>query len=154
MIVREGLNFERGMDPRKALNLGTYAKIKEWMDEVGVGVNNFKVNTDFTLETDMDIIAQSNEDLFPGGRFPEYIRFNTSGSFDIDDCGIVSLVGCPKYVNGYFSCQMNKIETLIGFPETVKTDVYCLSNTGRFTEQDIKEVCTCRSVEADDSEDP
>lgn len=152
-IVRENINFERGMNPKKAMDLGVYAKIKEWMDEVGVGVKNFKVNDDLTIDTELNIIGMSRSELFPGGYFPQYIRFNTSGTFDIDDCGIVSLVGCPKHVFGYFSCQMNKITTLQGFPEKVEGEVYLLSNGVDFTAQEIAEVCEVGGeIQADDSD--
>jgi len=152
-LVRENINFERGMDPKKAMDLGTYAKIKAWMDEVGVGVKNFKVNNDLTIDTELDIIPMGRSELFPGGYFPPYIRFNTSGVFDIDDCGINSLIGCPKHVYGYFSCQMNKIRTLQGFPEKVDREVYLMSNGVDFTAQEIKEVCEVgREIQADDSD--
>lgn len=154
MIVRENINFERGIDPKKSMGLGIYGKIRLWMDEVGVGIKNFKVNNDFSIDTEMDIIAGEKPELFPNGFFPEYIRFNTSGSFDIDDSGIISLVGCPKHIKGYFSCQMNNIKTLHGFPEVVSNDVYCMGNAVDFTEQEIREVCTSinGSIEADDSD--
>jgi len=152
-IARERLDFERGLDPKKAMGLGTYEKIREWMDEVGVGIRNFSVNDDFSINTEMDIIATERTELFPGGEFPSYIRFNNSGSFDIDACELNSLVGCPRYIKGYFSCQQNNITTLQGFPEKVSNDVYCFGNEVKFTEKEIKEVCTSMSVQADDSDE-
>jgi hypothetical protein len=152
MIVRENINFERGLDPKEAIGNGKAKLIQDWLDEVHIGVRNYKLNSDFTIDTDLDVIAVERPELFPNGRFPDYIRFNSSGSFDIDDCGIVSLVGCPKKVKGYFSCQMNKITDLKGFPKEVRECVYCFGNKAEFTEAEIRKVCFAPNIQADDSE--
>jgi hypothetical protein len=152
MIVRENINFERGLDPKEAIGIGKAKLIQDWLDEVHIGVRNYKLNSDFTIDTDLDVIAVERPELFPNGRFPDYIRFNSSGSFDIDDCGIVSLVGCPKKVNGYFSCQMNEITDLKGFPKEVRECVYCFGNKAEFTEAEIRKVCFAPNIQADDSE--
>lgn len=152
MIVRENINFERGLDPKEAIGIGKAKLIQDWLDEVHIGVRNYKLNSDFTIDTDLDVIAVERPELFPNGRFPDYIRFNSSGSFDIDDCGIVSLVGCPKKVKGYFSCQMNKITDLKGFPKEVRECVYCFGNKAEFTEAEIRKVCFTPNIQADDSE--
>jgi len=152
MIVRENINFERGLDPKEAIGIGKAKLIQGWLDEVHIGVRNYKLNSDFTIDTDLDVIAVERPELFPNGRFPDYIRFNSSGSFDIDDCGIVSLVGCPKKVNGYFSCQMNEITDLKGFPKEVRECVYCFGNKAEFTEAEIRKVCFAPNIQVDDSE--
>jgi len=153
MIVRENINFERGLDPKEAIGIGKAKLIQDWLDEVHIGVRNYKLNSDFTIDTDLDVIAVERPELFPNGRFPDYIRFNSSGSFDIDDCGIVSLVGCPKKVNGYFSCQMNEITNLKGFPKEVREVVYCFGNEARFTKEEIMEVCVAGGIQTDDSDE-
>ena len=152
MIVRENINFERGLDPKEAIGIGKAKLIQDWLDEVHIGVRNYKLNSDFTIDTDLDVIAVERPELFPNGRFPDYIRFNSSGSFDIDECGIVSLVGCPKKVKGYFSCQMNKITDLKGFPKEVRECVYCFGNKAEFTEAEIRKVCFAPNIQVDDSE--
>ena len=86
MIVRENINFERGLDPKEAIGIGKAKLIQDWLDEVHIGVRNYKLNSDFTIDTDLDVIAVERPELFPNGRFPDYIKFNSSGSFDIDDC--------------------------------------------------------------------
>jgi len=152
MIVRENINFERGLDPKEAIGIGKAKLIQDWLDEVHIGVRNYKLNSDFTIDTDLDVIAVERPELFPNGRFPDYIKFNSSGSFDIDDCGIISLVGCPKKVKGYFSCQMNKITDLKGFPKEVRECVYCFGNKAEFTEAEIRKVCFAPNIQVDDSE--
>lgn len=151
--IKESINFERGIDPKHAMGLGKMKKIQEWMNEIGIGVRNYKVNPDFTIFTDMDVILTERKDLFPGGIFPGYINFHTSGSFDADDCGLVSLQGCPKYVQGYFSCQQNEITSLEGFPEKIDKSCYIMSNGKDFTANEILEICEVgEQVEADDSD--
>ena len=149
MIVRENINFERGLDPKEAIGIGKAKLIQDWLDEVHIGVRNYKLNSDFTIDSDLDVIAVERPELFPNGRFPDYIRFNSSGSFDIDDCGIVSLVGCPKKVKGYFSCQMNKITDLKGFPKEVRECVYCFGNKAEFTEAEIRKVCFAPNIQVE-----
>ena len=43
-IVREHINFERGLDPKKAMNVGVHAmrkKIDQWMESIGkVGLSD------------------------------------------------------------------------------------------------------------------
>ncbi|HPI82770.1 MAG TPA: hypothetical protein PK122_06085 [Candidatus Paceibacterota bacterium] len=162
MIVRENINFERGLDPKEAMGIGKVKLINDWMGQVitidhskaaPIGIKNYKINKDFSIDTDLDVIAVERPELFPNGRFPDYIRFNSSGSFDIDDCGIVSLVGCPKKVNGYFSCQMNEITNLKGFPKEVREVVYCFGNEARFTKEEIMEVCVAGGIQTDDSDE-
>lgn len=160
--VEESQNFERGIDPKEAMGIGKVKLINDWMGQVitidhskaaPIGIKNYKINKDFSIDTDLDVIAVERPELFPNGRFPDYIRFNSSGSFDIDDCGIVSLVGCPKKVNGYFSCQMNEITNLKGFPKEVREVVYCFGNEARFTKEEIMEVCVAGGIQTDDSDE-
>jgi len=151
--IKESINFERGIDPKNSMGLGKMKKIQEFMNEVGVGIRNYKVNPDYSIFTDMDIILTERRDLFLNGRFPEYIRFHTSGSFDIDDCGLLSLEGCPRYVQGYFSCQQNEITSLAGFPEKIDKSCYVMSNGRDFIADEILKICEVgEQVEADDSD--
>jgi hypothetical protein len=158
-IIRENINFERridferGIDPKSAMGIGKLHKIQDWMEELNIEVRNYRVNPDFSIFTDMDIILTERRELVPDGRLPEYIRFHTSGSFDIDDCGLITLEGCPRYVQGYFSCQMNEITSLEGFPEKIDKDCYVMSNGIDFTADEISKICEVGGqIEADDSD--
>jgi hypothetical protein len=148
----EVLNFKRGMEPTQALNVGKVHLIQQWLNDGGVSVKNFKINKDFSIDLLTSWINQSRPDLFPNGKFPEYIRFRSSKDFDIDDCGIENLEGCPLIVNGYFSCQMNKIYSLIGMPLKVSMSVYIMGNERYFTEEQIKEKCNVGvNIQADNT---
>jgi len=152
-IVSEAVNFERGIDPKSAMGLGKMKKIQDWMGEINIKRRNYKVNPDYSIFTDMDVILIEREDLIINGRFPEYIRFHTSGSFDIDRCRLVSLEGCPKYVQGYFSCQQNEISSLEGFPEKIDKSCYVMGNEVYFTADQISDICEVGGqIEADDSD--
>jgi hypothetical protein len=163
--IFENINFERGMEPKQSMNIGKMKKIQDWMNELFVGVkmekypnlswikNGYKVNPDFSIFTDKDIILTERRELVPNGKLPEHIRFHTSGSFDIDDCGLVSLEGCPRYVQGYFSCQQNEITSLEGFPIKIEKDCYVMSNGKDFIKDEIEAVCEVGGqIEADDSD--
>jgi hypothetical protein len=136
------------------MNIGNIPLIQKWMNDALDGVNNFKINTDFSIDLFLSLIIQERSDLFPNGKLPEYIRFKSSKSFDVDDCGIVSLEGFPLLVAGYFSCQMNKITSLEGFPIKIDGNAYVMNNSKKFTMQEIKQKCNVfGDVEADDSDD-
>ena len=144
-LVRENISFERGQNPKSAMGIGKIEKIKKWLDLVDC--------RDYTIDDDGYINANKPlsfnrftdeimEEIFPNGKFPSYIRFKTSNNFDIDCCNLISLIGCPKIVNGFFSCSENRLESLIGFPEEVTENVYCFGNEGiRIGDRDINEIC-------------
>jgi hypothetical protein len=154
MIVKESINFERGLEPKQALNVGKLHLIQQWLDDAGVGIKNFKINDDFSIDLFLPFtMNQQRPDLFPDGKLPEYIEFKSTKDFDVDDCGIVSLERFPLFVIGYFSCQMNKITSLEGFPRKIVRNAYVMGNEKRFTEHDIRQKCNVvGDVEADDSD--
>jgi hypothetical protein len=151
--IFENINFERGMEPKQSMNIGKIKLIQDWMDEVGVGVKNFLVNDKFEIDTPMDIILTERPEMFSNGKLPEYIRFNSSGSFDADDSGVVSLEGFPRVVQGYFSCQQNEITSLEEFPIKIEKDCYVMSNGKDFIKDEIQAICDVGGeIEADDSD--
>jgi hypothetical protein len=60
---------------------------------------------------------------------PNYIQFgNVQGSFELDNCGVKSLKGCPISVYDYFRViNCPKITSLEGCPEDV-TNIYIVGN--------------------------
>ncbi len=154
-IIRENINFERGLDPKQSMNVGKAHLIQQWMDDAGVGIKNFRINDDFSIDLFMPWTMNQRPDLFPNGRFPEYIRFSSSRDFDLDDCEIEDLTGCPLIVNGYFSCQMNKITSLKGMPEQISGSAYIMGNEKGFTEEEIQQKCNIDGdIECDYSPEP
>jgi hypothetical protein len=152
-FLEESVNFERGIDPKASMGLGKLKKIQDWMENFNIGVRNYKVNPDYSILTDMDIILTQRKELLHFGRLPEYIQFHTTGSFDVDDCGLVSLEGFPFYVQGYFSCQQNEITSLRGFPQKIEKDCYVMGNEVAFIADEIEQICEVGGqIEADDSD--
>ena len=61
---------------------------------------------------------------FPGGKLPDYIRFNKIiGNFDVfSGKHIKSLEGSPKYVKGNYSINDAEIKDFTGAPEKITGD--------------------------------
>jgi len=49
-IVRESIEFERGLEPKQALSLGKRALIKKWFDDLGYGPDKYIINADLSVE--------------------------------------------------------------------------------------------------------
>ena len=49
-LVREHIEFERGLEPKQALSLGKRALIKKWFDDLGYGPNEYIINADFSID--------------------------------------------------------------------------------------------------------
>jgi len=120
-IVRENINFERGINPRTSMGIGLRPKIEEWLKMYFVKTSNS------TLKSYYEILEDLTIDCFwifcPTwkGNFPEFIQFNECyGDFQVDNMGLTTLRGCPRKVKGYFSCSRNNIKNLIGGPEYVE----------------------------------
>ena len=47
-------------------------------------------------------------------------------------------------VNGNFNCSKNLLTNLEGSPEKVGRDFYCYNNPGKFTEEDVRKVCSVK----------
>ena len=120
-IVRENINFERGINPRTSMGIGLRPKIEEWLKMYFVKTSNS------TLKSYYEILEDLTIDVFGffastwKGNFPEFIQFNECyGDFQVDNMGLTTLRGCPRKVKGYFSCSRNNIKNLIGGPEYVE----------------------------------
>ena len=119
-IVRESINFERGINPRTSMGIGLRPKIEEWLKMYFVKTSNS------TLKSYYEILEDLTIDVFGffastwKGNFPEFIQFNECyGDFQVDNMGLTTLRGCPRKVKGYFSCSRNNLKNLIGGPEYV-----------------------------------
>lgn len=157
-LVKENINFERGLDPKEALGIGSKKAIIDWLNSFPyfVSRHNYTINNDLSIDvkSEFPIELQGCIDLFPNGEFPHYINFNHTGDFDVDNCGLKSLRGCPKKIDGYFSCQMNELTSLEDGPKEVRGSYYCNSNPGGFTEQDVRNICyVTREIQGDDAPD-
>lgn len=88
--------------------------IRYWCGEMGI--KKMKINDDWTIDVFDDFIEFGRFDFLP-------LQFNiVHGNFSVSDCGLKSLYGCPKIVEGNFVCSRNQITSLQYGPE--QTDRY------------------------------
>ena len=72
-------SFQRGIDPKRAMNIGRIALIKEWLDNHNI--KNYTVNEDFTIDVDGDVWLEGYH-LNDVAQIPDYIRFGkVNGKF-------------------------------------------------------------------------
>ena len=98
--TNEGINFERDLEPMDKLEVGEHYRIKQWLKEMDVPEDTYKINPDGTIDIfgDINIVANQLEEL------PEYINFGKiNGSFYAAHNKWKSLRGFPKEVNGDLS---------------------------------------------------
>ena len=134
-LVREHIEFERGLEPKDALKIGRKELIEKWLKKYANNFPFYDINDDLTINIGSgDFIS---DDLSKG--FPDYIQFKFCGGyFDLDDSKIPSLRGCPEIVKGYFSCQSNDIISLEGMPKEIKGECYIMRNKKSFSEKEIR----------------
>jgi len=133
-LVKEHINkFERGLDPKDAMNIGLKQKIAQWLDTYFQNVSHatkaasYIINDDLTINIDGFFITNWTRN------FPDYIQFNEiNGIFIFSDPANepfkTSLKGCPKIVNGDFRCNRSGIKNLINGPQKVYGDYLCSLN--------------------------
>ena len=127
-IVRENINFERGINPRTSMGVGLRPKIEEWLEKYFIktyhtywtGYSNATHKSHYEILEDFTINVGNFFATTWKGNFPDFIQFNEShGDFQVDSMGLTTLRGCPRKVKGYFSCSRNNLKNLIGGPEYV-----------------------------------
>lgn len=150
-LVREYIDFERGVDPKVSMGIGRKQMIDKWFDSFPFHVE-YDILDDGRIRIQTPCDLQSQEELFPGGKLPDFIDIAKSDDFDVDDCKINSLRGFPEIISGYFSCQMNNLMSLDGSPRVVQGGYYCNGNPGEFTMEEVKEYCEVgEEIQADDT---
>jgi hypothetical protein len=74
---------------------------------------DYEIYDDYTVDVFQNVKIEKKIDKIP-------IEFNfVDGNFDISDCAIVSLTGCPKIINGNFIAHTNDFKNLRGGPSKV-----------------------------------
>lgn len=81
-----------------------------------IGLERYNINKDYTVDAlqnvKIDMILKSLPVQF------DYVL----GDFDISNCGLYSLKGCPEVISGDFICSNNILEDLEFGPEQVNGD--------------------------------
>ena len=117
----------------------TMTMIENWLKEYNI--ENYNINYDLTIDVEENI-KFLNKNIT---KFPDYIQFGeVKGNFDCSNNNLISLKGCPKYVDGFFNCSYNKLTSLEGAPEKVGGYFNCNNNSVRFTKDDVREVCNVK----------
>lgn len=79
-------------------------KIKKFLSDIGV--KRYKINNDYTVDVIENVKIRTPMDNLP-------IKFDyIMGNFDISDCGLTSLMGCPETIDGSFICTNNMLNDL------------------------------------------
>jgi hypothetical protein len=73
---------------------------------------------------------------------PKYV----DGGFYCQYNKLTSLQGAPKCVGDDFSCINNNLTSLQGAPKYVGGDFWCHNNTKKFTEKEVRAVCNVKGV--------
>jgi len=136
--IYEKIDFQRGQDPKKSMGIGIAALIDSWFQNLYYGYEElippYRINDDGTI----DLLESFDVPDRKIGEFPSYINFNIcEGDFMLDYTELKSLRGCPKKVEGYFSCEGNRLMSLEGMPETILGDIFVRDNPGKFTMEDV-----------------
>jgi hypothetical protein len=139
-IVYESLlEFQRGLDPFDALDLGRLKQIEFWLSSYHIYKANYKINSDWTIDIKRNFIIIPDQSI---SEIPDYIKFNEcQGDFIIRDNRLLSMSGCPKIVHGDFAVNGNKLTNLFGSPTQVDGYYFIQNNDVKFTEEQIRKIC-------------
>lgn len=77
-------------------------------------ITNYRINKDYTVEVIQDVKILENMKQLP-------VEFDfILGDFDISDCGLETLKGCPERIEGDFICINNNLKDLTFGPQMVE----------------------------------
>jgi hypothetical protein len=104
-LVREHINFQRGLDPKSAMGIGSRALIKQWFDDLGIPPKNYVINPDLSI--DYKYYLDLNNTKITS--LPDNLTVN--GGLDLTNTKITSLPD-NLTVNGWLSLSNTKITSL------------------------------------------
>jgi len=139
-IVKESISFKREENSHKALGIGNYNKIEQWLNNYKGDITNYIINDDLTIDTEDDVWLNNKELI----ELPEYIQFNRiGGCFFIHNNDLISLRGCPIMVGISFYCHNNKLLSLDYCPKEIgKTARFtCNDNLVKFSKEEVMRRC-------------
>jgi hypothetical protein len=114
------------------------SKIMKKLNKINISMIGLIKNKDDSYNCNNDFCV--DRELVYNGKL--IIRFNKiNGYFICQNLNLTSLKNCPKIVNVWFDCSWNKLTSLKYSPETVNGSFHCWSNTKKFTEEEVEEVC-------------
>jgi len=131
----ERINIDEGFvkheDKLNSLDVGKRKMIENWIDEIKelYSVNSlfppeFNINDDLTIDIDGDFGLPDN-----CGNLPTYIQFNrVNGNFNVCNCDLTTLRGCPRFIEGSFFCNNNHLTSLKFAPIVINGRFECDNN--------------------------
>lgn len=133
MIVKETIDFKRGISTKAALQVGVYQQIEDWLqdlsekDEIGTWV----INDDYSITVKGKVDLRGNWH----GNLPDYINFkevlkdetyDSKGErlrpftfFSAVGIGLTSLKGMPERIEGDFAISRNYFGNLMDCPKYI-----------------------------------
>jgi len=136
-LVKESLHsFEKKHDPLSSLGVGKKSLIEKWLKEMEI--NRHLIREDLTIDV-YDGVGLDDIDI---KEFPNYIQFNKVDEFfSCSYCGLITLKGFPKIVNGPFWINNNNLTSLEYSPKYVNGIFDCRNNAIKFTTEDVRNRC-------------
>lgn len=132
MLVRESIDFVRGKDSKKALNLGIEAHIDQWMKDAGL-------NSRYELREYSDgrrtIWYYGVLDLkLDKTGFPDFINFEYAHQLQIQGSKMKTFPeGIPEEIGGQSMGNViananPQLESFINFPKKIRKNLYAINN--------------------------
>jgi hypothetical protein len=84
-LVREHINFQRGLDPKSAMGIGPKALIKKWFDDLNIPPEKYVINPDLSIDYKYDLDLRNTQIT----SLPDNLAVN--GSLDLRNIQITSL---------------------------------------------------------------
>lgn len=157
MIVKEYIDFKRGVSSKSALDIGYRKQVNEWAQEmVDLGaLGDFDINEDYTITTYGRVDLRDG----PSGNLPDYIKFKECKKsrypdghsyhdpyyyFSAAGIGLTSLKGMPDKIEGQFSIGKNHLVDLTNCPWHIgkdfdldQSELYSLEGAPKFVGGDV-----------------
>lgn len=125
------------------IGVGKNTMIKSWLKDIGI--TDYGITEKGFIDVYSDVCFLELSGLYENYKleaFPDYIQFGTIyGKFDLSNCGMLHLKGCPIKVVKTFDCSQNELSSLDFCPKFVLGEFVCYDNFVRFKKNDVESRC-------------
>jgi len=106
--IHQRFTRDNGSNKLSNLGIGKRILIERWLEEHGIEEKCF-INDDLTIDS-RGFITLSSRSIT---QLPDYIQFNRVGNdFAISVNNLITLKGCPRYIEGRMLCHKNNLTNL------------------------------------------
>ena len=145
--LNESLNFERNIDPKAAMGIGSRKQIITWLKENGkFDEDEIEILKNGTINVHLDytygLRGKNGAGLSNLGIFelPTFIQFNIwRGRCFMNWNNMTNMRGCPKIVTENFYINGNPLESLDYLPKEIGGILFIAKICG-FTEAEIRKI--------------